>query len=247
MKKNILIASLLIAASIFDLVAAETVQTLRDLKIPANKQVFTDMFKLEKGKKYQFSGLAATAKSAGHIVMEVRFFDINRRVIHPHLVNAAKGTEVKLLKPAKKGEKSFIIADNPLWQNYKKYRLAAFNAQADMSDLPNRLCEYYIEKCEKTAEGILVTMTRPLSRNYPAGMLVRMHGDAGWMSFDPSVIGATPKGIDFKLSTEWAKAPGHATKHIWEGAAYARVFCKSKIDCELKNIKVTAVDVSGSK
>ena len=247
MKKNILIASLLIAASIFDLVAAETVQTLRDLKIPANKQVFTDMFKLEKGKKVEFSGKAFSEKAVGHIAMEVRFFDINKRIIHPHLVNALKGSETKLVKPAQKGEKSFIIADNPLWQNYKKYRLAAFNAQADMSDLPNRFCEYYVSNVEKTSDGLQVTLSRPLSRNYPANMQVRLHGDAGWMRFNPSVIGASTQGVEFKLAAEWANIPGHSTHKLWEGAVWARVFCKSKSNCDLKDMKVTAVDAAAAK
>ena len=148
---------------------------------------------------------------------------------------------------AKKGEKSFIIADNPLWQNYKKYRLAAFNAQADMSDLPNRFCEYYVSNVEKTSEGLQVTLSRPLSRNYPANMQVRLHGDAGWMRFKPSVIGASTQGVEFKLAAEWADAPGHNAHKLWEGAVWARVFCKSKSNCDLKDMKVTAVDTAAVK
>lgn len=247
MKKSLLIALSLTTAAISNLYGNENTQILKDLKIPAQKQIFTDMFKLEKGKKIEFSGKAFSEKAVEHIAMEVRFFDINKRIIHPHLVNALKGSEAKLVKPAQKGEKSFIIADNPLWQNYKKYRLAAFNAQADMSDLPNRFCEYYVSNVEKTSEGLQVTLSRPLSRNYPADMQVRLHGDAGWMRFKPSVIGASAKGVEFKLAAEWADAPGHNAHKLWEGAVWARVFCKSKSNCDLKDMKVTAVDTAAVK
>lgn len=247
MKKNILTALSFLAAFAFELCAAENIQVLKNLEIPANKQVYTDMFKLEKGKKYEFSGVALCEKNISHIAMEVRLFDINRRIIHPHLVNAAKGTEAKLVKPAVKGEKSFVIENNPKWLNNKRYILAAFNAKTDLSDLPNRFCEYYVRKCEKTAEGLKITLSRPLSRNYPANMLVRLHGDAGWMRFNPAVIGASVKGVPFKLSAEWAKTPGHDPFRIWEGAAYARIYCKSKGSCKLENMKITALDISADK
>ena len=247
MKKNALSVLLLFSAAVFRLCGGEDVQTLQNLEIPAGKQVFTDMFKLEKGKNYEFTGLAVCGKNAGRIVLDVRFYDLNRRLIHPHFVNALKGAETRLLKPAKKGEKSFFVADNPLWENYKKYRIVVFNARQDLSDLPNRFCEYYVSKCEKTKEGVLVTLSNPLSRNYPANMLVRLHGDGGWMRFKPSIIGASAKGIPFKFSAEWAKVPGYDPRHFWDGAVWARIFCKSQNNCKLENIKISVFNAAVKK
>ena len=138
MEKNILSALLLFSAAVPILYGGEFFQQLKNLEIPAGKQVFTDTFKLEKSKKYEISGRAVCEKNVGRISLDVRFYDINRRLIHPHFVNALNGSETRLLKKAGKGEKSFLIADNPLWKNYPKYRIAVFDARKDLSDLPNR-------------------------------------------------------------------------------------------------------------
>lgn len=215
------------------------------VELPANKQITVPhLIKLEKGKAYEVTGKAFAAQANCNISAGFLFYDSKKFIIHPHMVNVVKGSETKLVKPAIKGEKTIVIADNNKFNDIKKGNIVAFNVKKDMSDLPNRQCEYYIVKKEKSADGTVITFSRPLSKNYPAGTLVRLHFGSGLMRFAQSPIKANKNGDAFSFFAKGAQAGVFSVNDLYFNASYARVYFKSDKKASIRNleIKIPAAD-----
>ena len=239
-KKNFLLLGLCLSALPL---CGNIVKQFQDIALPAGKQVIVPhLIPLEKGKSYAVCGNAFANGTNCRINAGFMFYDSRKLVIHPHMVNCVPGSETKLVKAARKGSKTIVIANNDKFIELKKGNIIAFNVQADMSDLPNRNCEYYAVKMEKSAGNTVITFSRPLSRNYPAGTLVRQHIGGGFMRFAQSPITAASQGNKFDCYAQVTNGGNYNVNKLYYNARYARIYFKASQDAVIKELALKVPD-----
>ncbi|MBQ7209032.1 MAG: hypothetical protein IJS01_14635 [Lentisphaeria bacterium] len=140
--------------------------------------------------------------------LHIYFFQFNgdqRRIGAPHVWgNAASLTE--LVGPAVRGATEFTVKDASQWKKPTSGRnIVAFDAKADLSDLPNLKIDYYVKDVTKQADGTWkIEMKTPLRRSHPAGTLVRQHYDGGHLC----VTAPLPADKPFTATIRAAKGLG---------------------------------------
>ena len=102
------------------------------------------------------------------------------RMILARHVNAIPDTFTELTEAAKKGDTSIKIKDGTKWIA-RKNRVAAFNAKADNSDLPNYDVSLGVKSVEKKNDYWEVVFFSPLTKGYSAGTQVREHFMGGYV------------------------------------------------------------------
>ena len=127
--------------------------------------------------------------------------DGNHLPIAAFQLNAFAGTETTLLRDARPGDTELLVADASKWQPPEVGKIVAFMAAADLSDLPNRNIEYYVQKISEQDGKWLLTMSRPIQRAWAAGTTLRQHRDGGYMTF-----GLLP----INLTSDWQQVEGCA-------------------------------------
>jgi hypothetical protein len=94
----------------------------------------------------------------------------------------------ELAEPAAKGNKSITVKNGLKWKA-TRFNAVAFNAKADGSDLPNRDVSSGIVSIKRnTPEGDVITFSKALKKDYPAGTLVREHSFGGYHYLKKGVI-----------------------------------------------------------
>jgi len=94
----------------------------------------------------------------------------------------------ELAKPAAKGDESITVKSGVKWKA-SRFNVVAFNAKADGSDLPNReLSSGIVSIKRNTPEGDVITFSKALKKDYPAGTLVREHSLGGYHYLKKGVI-----------------------------------------------------------
>ena len=101
--------------------------------------------------------------------------DSDGKIIYPQNVNCAKGTETELAEDVKAGDTVIKLKDGTGWAKTGKYWFVAFNAKDDLSDLPNRDLSTAVD----SVSGNEVTLSKAISKAYPAGTKIRAQFAAG--------------------------------------------------------------------
>lgn len=125
-----------------------------------------------------------------------------------HGANNTKGSFTALTAAVAKGAKSITVKDASKWKKGKHY-YAAFNAKEDMSDIPNFALSSMIAKID----GNTISLTKPLTKAYPEGTMLRQHRSGGTYIYTKS--GKAPKEW-----TTWKGKP--AQGGIFRKATYIR-------------------------
>jgi hypothetical protein len=133
--------------------------------------------KVDTKKKYRISceyRIAPGAKSAARFYFAPVCIGKDGKVLAATPQNAYPGTQTVLAAAAKKGDKVVKIKDGAKW--VEQWGNIAFNAKADLSDLPN--FDYVpFSAVKKNGSVWEVTLKSPLTKDYPAGTAVREQRD----------------------------------------------------------------------
>ncbi|MBR6470613.1 MAG: hypothetical protein IKS83_02340, partial [Victivallales bacterium] len=168
--------------------------------------------------------------------------DSNHLPIAAFQLNALPGTETTLLRDARPGDTELLVADDSKWQPTAFGKIVAFVAAADLSYLPNRNIEYYVQKISEQDGKWLLTMSRPIQRAWAAGTTLRQHRDGGYMTF-----GLLP----INLTSDWQQVEGCVfaapvsegkTTHLWRGAAFVQLKCMAPKGVEIRNLTFEELD-----
>lgn len=200
--------------------AAEDIQLTKS----SNLRPVGELMLVEPGQNYRLI-LKIEGKS-GSLDVYLEQFNAQKRPMPPHAVNATPGTETVLTGGITRGATSFTVADASIWEIPKKGSIVVFDAQKDFSDLPNFEYEYYVKQITRKEGGYLVEMSKPITRNYPDGSLVRLHREGsklGWKTLLP-VEGA------FQRMIAPAPAYGIEPNRWWRGTAFAQLLVRSTSD-----------------
>ncbi|MBE6381200.1 MAG: hypothetical protein E7047_09765, partial [Lentisphaerae bacterium] len=138
------------------------------------------MFEVDTSADYLLSGTFRGEPGAGNFNFGLQCFDSKKRTITGHSINPIEYTLTELVQAAVKGNDYIVVKDGSRWLE-SKGKIVMFNAQADLSDLPNYNQHYYLKSVEKHADGWKVTFDRPLKVNYPKACPVRLHGGGDWL------------------------------------------------------------------
>lgn len=166
------------------------------------------------------------------------------KVIPANTVCRIPGTETETAAEAYRGEKILRVKDASKWKADLSSGYAAFNAKADLSDLPNASVVPMVKNgVEKEGNVWKIILKNPLPKNIPAGMKVRQHSNnSGAYIWNP--VRDHQQG---RWTLRCSKLIGPATKPdkarfaVWPGMKKVRlVICingKPDSVTEIRNIK----------
>ena len=134
--------------------------------------------KLDPAKKYTVRGKVRLAKDSPVTGIDIGYFMIDKtgRTMPLNNFYPVKDSYAVLTAPVKAGDKSFTVkAEAPkVWRAVPGWS-AMFQAQKDLSDLPNEKTTPNLAKVVKNADGTqTVTLKYPVKYDFPAGTSVRL-------------------------------------------------------------------------
>ena len=114
-------------------------------------------------------------------------FDASGKEIKSENVSSFPGTETELAAPAEPGDNVLKVKNAAAWKNFT-YCVAAFNAKADKSDLPNRDLSSGITGIKQNKDIWEISLKKPLKKDYPAGTRIREHYKGGYIYVKYGVV-----------------------------------------------------------
>ncbi len=190
-------------------------------RVPGVFCVTSKPFAVDVDSTYRLSGEFRIIGAKGplknfHFAFQPR--DKEGRAIFVHEVQMANPTLGVLAEDALDGDTQIFFRKND-WRVPYPHWLLAFEAQEDMSDIPNRKCTARLVKDSVVAVGdeLRVTLTKPLVGSYPAGTKVRLHSDgptylytgkgqqptAEWTAWSGVIHGMVPLGRITPMQPRW--------------------------------------------
>ena len=181
--------------------------------------------KLDPAKKYTIRGKVRLGKDSAATELNVGFTLVDKTGTTMPLNNfyPIRDSHAVLAEAVKNGDKSFKIkAESPkVWRPVPGWS-AMFQAQKDLSDLPNSKTTANLAKVEKNADGTqTVTLKYPVKYDFPAGTAVRLCSGysiyfhiykmkpvtAEWQDFTATITGeqlppGAPKGAKFPAGVD---------------------------------------------
>lgn len=159
-------------------------------------------------------------------------------------VGIIHNTDTVLAADAKVGDKTITVKNAGKWM---KNAWVAFNAKADLSDLPNRELAAVGNSIEKKGDVWVVTLKTPLKKAYAAGTSVREHGNGGYVYVQAGVkIGADWKTVTGTITGINPLKNGGSYKKFWPGTVTIRPilllnwnFGVKDSAVQIRNVKLT--------
>ncbi|MBO7741090.1 MAG: hypothetical protein J6S21_00920, partial [Victivallales bacterium] len=180
-------------------------------------------------KNYRLSGKFRTVPGTkpSTLYFGVQPFDAEGRLINPTEVHAIAGTETQLAANAAAGSYKLLVKDTAKWLARKDRRVAFdVDISGEYNDLPNRtVTSGGIEAIRQTAEGWEVTLTQPLTKGWPAGTLIRQHGESARFIYCGALNEPVPEEwqtIGHTIEREH-KFGIRSARHLWRGTRYLRI------------------------
>lgn len=215
-----------------------------------NRVISRTMLAVDPAKKYRVSGeFRQTAGKDAKIHFGVAPYSADKKFIGP-LNSIIYGKTFNTLKKAvKAGDTKIEIAPQSDWIARNHFRVA-FNAQKDGSDLPN----FDISKGAPVkrsfnvdAGTIIITLSKPVEKDYPAGTNVRLHTGGGEF--------LSCAGEALALSNDWksfsgeitGESSGHTRKNFRKNTKFAaimfRVYAPDRVNSKIqfRNLKLEEV------
>jgi len=220
----------------------------KDGTLTVTKQVMfvsAKTFDVDPNKTYtiSLSGKAQDGKDKSWVLFGFNVFDKKGRTISCPTVSVVAGTETVLAADVKKGDKSILVKDASKWKSIGYYYICA-NAKADLSDLPNyNFIAAGIDKIEKKGNDWEVFFKKPVTADYPAGTMLRLHAGGGFLYTGSSAY----LDGNWKVMTGSIKGmskSGYAS-NVWPvSTAKAQIvilanWTNKKLDTQFKDISIT--------
>lgn len=242
---------------------AEQKDFLKDSKISFADGVFTckggpavvmssATFPVDSAKKYKISGkfraksgTEPTAFFAGYVPL-----DAKNAPIPSTAINIFANTDTELVEPAKVGDTVLKVKDASKWNLKSPFALVAFNAKADLSDLPNtETVDAVPGKIENKGNVWEVTLKAPLKKAYAKGTAVRQHAHGATYIYNGAISRKTTDDWqNFSGVISGHAKSGNAQNQWWAGTKNARLLFlvnyggKNVPETELKDIVVETID-----
>lgn len=199
---------------------------------------------IDSNKAYRLDGKLT---GSGNTVVGLAFFDAEKRVILPSHVNPVPGTETMLSAACVRGSETIEVSDASKWIPAKQAPIAVLHAKSDLSDLPNRNVEYYVQEAVRSGESWKVRFAPPLKQSYPAGTMIRQHRDGGWMTFGIRQFEAAAAGEKFSVVALPAPAFGAAPNQMWRGAVFAKLLIIASAPVTLSELSLEELSATESQ
>lgn len=206
-----------------------------------------EMIKIDPAKKYVFSGEVRKNPNAPTAMFYPGFelFDKDKKLIDGLSVSIISGTATTMTKAAKAGDTMITVKNGVRWLARSWYYVA-FNA----GPLPHREFGGAVKAVKRVGNVWNVTLSKPLTKDYPAGTKVRLQGMGGYF-----YVGSMTPGDAWKTFGTNAISGVSADRVVkgkfWPGTVYARPFVQAnwnwqaadriKFETAVKNLKAGAV------
>ncbi len=177
-------------------------------------------------KTYKLSGsLKSIGKDTGRAYLGLRMYDAKKRTIQRPSITIKKGSLTQLTADAKAGDKVLKLKDCAGWDTKRLARMViAFDAEKDLSDLPNYDLSSGIAKLEKKDNFYEITLKTPLKKSYPASTKVREHYLYGGYQYCAAANTVIPhKWTKYSAVVKGLAKSGAPNKQFWPGTKYVKV------------------------
>lgn len=198
-------------------------------------------FRINPEKTYRLSGKfkAQEPWAEGNLLFGLAPHDAQSQPIFAMQVNPVKGTETTLAEDAHAGSTRLKLANATGWKN-TPYVGVVFNAEQDLSDLPNRSARSIAE-----IAGQEVVLKEPLTQDYPAGTPVRQHESGNSYMYSGAAYQKVPadKWIEFSGEIGGEAASGLSANQWWKGSEIVRIFLiNSQPNIAFKDIRLDEIE-----
>ena len=202
-----------------------------------------ELIELDDKHTYNFSG--EIKQFPGCVVASIfigyQILDKDKNIITMVMASGIKPSTTELAKPAKKGDTTITIKANTQWTARNHYFIG-FDIKE--GKLCRNVSSARIQKVEKAGDHMIVTLGKPMEKDFAAGIKVRIQNSGGYFYSGYNRTGAN-----------WAKF-GKALKksQFWPEAAYVRPMlllnwstppktAASKIGSQFKDMKLTIKEI----
>lgn len=190
-----------------------------------------EMLTLDMKKQYFLSGSikAAEGSPKGRLYFGFRIYDNKGVMLQCHHCQTVNGTDTELAESTEPTDTSIVVKNASKWQLHPHITIA-FNTKPDQSDLPNRnIISVCPKKIEKSKDGWVIHLDRPVNMVLPAGTKIREHRRGGEFYYG---IGNDKKPVLLKKSRIW----------WWKGISKVRMLVNATCTERGKKMKL---DLSG--
>lgn len=205
--------------------------------------ISTKSFKVDLEKTYLLKGsFRNLSKNGARLLFGFVPLDSAGKEILPQNVNCVKGTEAELAEATKIGDTEIKLKGGAGWEGIGEYWVVAFNAQKDLSDLPNRDLSAIVDSVSGNGVTLTVTLSKPIKKAYPAGTKVRAQHYGGGTYLYSAARWST-------ISDQWQEFSGKIQGKGWRlGTTKANIFVQHRNNdhhqakIQFKDISVEMVD-----
>lgn len=202
-----------------------------------------ELIKLEDKHTYNFSGEITQAPGCtpNSTYIGYQILDKDKKVISMIMGSGLISSTTELVKPIRKGDKSFTIKANKQWVARGHYYVG-FDVKKDK--LSRRNSTSSIKEVKKVGDNMVITLGRPIGADFPTGTKVRIQNNGGYFY----------SGYN-RSNAKWVKFGKPLKKNqFWVEAEYVRPMlllnwgtpkgtAKDKIGTMYKNMKLEIKEI----
>lgn len=202
------------------------------------------MFPVDDKHTYNFSGTVcavAQGKIAGNSYIGYYLYDKDKKYIGQINADTLKGSITTLAEPIKKGATTFKIKANNAWKPAGHHYLG-FNVKAD--ELCRDIALSFVKKVEKDGANMIITVSRPIYKDYPAGTAVAIQKSGSYFYSSSAKPGTKDRTFQNALKQ----------KYFWKKTAYISPMIlvnwslpaktdKSKVETIYKDLKLVIKEI----
>ena len=206
----------------------------------------TEILSIDPAKMYKLSGEFRVKNGTKPAKLYFGFAPMNdqKKGIVSEQIQGIKGTETVLVADVKAGDTVLKAQNCAKW---KKGGYAAFNAKADMSDIPNTDLSDAVDSITKDGEIYIIKLKKPMKKSYAKGTAIRQHYSAG--TYQYSAAAGVPLSNEWKTFSVVMNGEAHrtaaiASKKWWFSTRNVRILILGNYSgnkdsvLEFKNIKL---------
>ena len=213
------------------------------------------LIEVDPTKAYKLSGsLKSIGKDMGCAYFGLMMHDTKKRVIQRSNI-MIRGSLTQLAADATVGDKVLKLKDCAKWNTKKSAKMIiAFDAEKDLSDLPNYNLSSGIAKLENKDDFYEITLEIPLKKSYPAGTKVRQHYRSSGYQYCAAERKIIPhEWTKYSAVVKGLAKSGDPKEQFWPGTKYVRVIvlinylAKKDTDCKTLFDDILFVQVDEKK
>lgn len=203
-----------------------------------------DLIPVDDKHTYNFSGtiIVPEGKIAGGSYVGYFLYDANKRFIKQIEAYSAPNSTTELVEAVKKGSTVLKVKNCKAWLPGRSHQYVGFNVKDGELSMDNS--QGGIKSVKVEGNNLVVTLNRPINKDYPAGIKVRLQHSGSY--FYSSIVRPGKKPVNFQKELKkgdfWIKT-AYIKPMILVNWGMPAKADKTKVETLYKNMKMTIKEI----